>query len=154
MLILEQWQWMAIALIAVTLAGTLRSSVLMWVSIAATVLSGVTWYDHTIPVMPQIMIFGLITLAGIVITDFFIKPRSHVEEHEENNAVIQAADPSEIIDRTFVLSEPIVHGVGKIEINGTVWRLRGEDAGAGDSIRVLAVDGIERDLLIVARSED
>jgi len=42
---------------------------------------------------------------------------------------------------------------GKIEIDGVVWRVRGENMPAGGKILVRGVDGLERDLLIVVEAE-
>jgi len=152
MYLIEQWEWMAVALIAITLAGTVRSSNWMWIAITATVLSGITWRDQTIPSLYQLLIFVPLTLACIGITRLFSKPGSQTDE-QENEAIVKAPSPRRVLGRSFVLTQPIVDGTGTIEIEEIVWRLRGEDAKAGETIRVLSVDGIERDLLIVAKAE-
>ena len=69
------------------------------------------------------------------------------------NTFIKAPNPRRVVNRTFTLSAPIVNGFGQIEIEGVTWRVRGEDAPAGEQILVLGVDGLERDLLIVTKPE-
>ena len=154
MFLVQEWMWMALALILVTFAGTLRSLALAWASVAATILSGIIWADPSVPLLHQVLIFGLITLAGIALSQFFIKPKPEEESAEtEDEKPVKAPTPAKVINRTFTLSEPIVDGAGKIEIDGTLWRLRGEDAEAGEQIRVLGVDGLQLDVLIVTKEK-
>src|SRR3569623_113068 len=125
MFVLQQWMWMGLTLTAITFAFTLRSLLLPWVCVASA-------------------------LVGMVLSQFFIQP---AVESEQEEAPVKAVNPSKIVNRTYTLTEPIVNGYGQIEIDGTLWRLRGEDAAAGEQVRVLRVDGLERDLLIVEREE-
>ena len=43
--------------------------------------------------------------------------------------------------RTFVLSEPIVEGSGRVRIDDTTWQVRGPDAPAGARVTVTGSDG-------------
>ena len=149
---IQDWQWMALALIAVTFAATLRSIILLWLSLAATAVGSIVWHDPTVPVLYQLMILGAITLAGVAISQLFIKPKPESGPQEEE-VVIKAPNPRHVVNRTFTLTEPIVDGFGKIEIDGVVWRVRGEDAAAGERIFVRGVDGVELDLLVVMKPE-
>ncbi len=154
MFIVQEWMWMALALLLVTFAGTLRSLGLTWASIAATVMSGIIWADPTLPLLHQALIFGIITFGGVALSQFFIKPKTDEESAEaEEDEPIKAPDPAKVINRTFTLSEPIVDGVGTLEVDGVTWRLRGEDSAAGEQIRVIGVDGLQLDQLIVTKEK-
>lgn len=151
---IQEWMWMALALLAITFAGTLRSLSLTWVSLVATLVGGITWANKTMPDITQLLIFAAVTLPGVAIVHFFIKPRlATTQTDEDPQSAIKAPSPRQIIHRSFTLTEPIVNGFGQIEINGVTWRVRGEDSAAGEQIHVLGVDGLERDLLIVTRAE-
>ena len=150
MFVLQQWMWMGLTLTAITFAFTLRSLLLTWVCVASAIVGTIVWADPTVPNLYQLLIFGAITLVGMVLSQFFIQP---AVESEQEEAPVKAVNPSKIVNRTYTLTEPIVNGYGQIEIDGTLWRLRGEDAAAGEQVRVLRVDGLERDLLIVEREE-
>ncbi len=151
---IQEWQWMALALIAVTFAGSMRSLNWLWASLASTAVGTLVWADKAFPVMYQLLVFGAIMLAGVAISQFLIKPRLKSDEDEnEQEPVIRAGNPARVVNRTYTLSEPIVDGFGEIEIEGVTWRVRGEDAAAGEHILVLGVDGLERDLLIVTKAE-
>ena len=45
------------------------------------------------------------------------------------------------IGRTFTLEEPIVNGMGKIKVDDSIWKISGEDCGAGTKIKVIGIDG-------------
>jgi membrane protein implicated in regulation of membrane protease activity len=150
---IQDWQWMAVALIAVTFAGTMRSLFMVWASLAATAVGAIVWSDPSVPVLYQLLVFGAVTLGGFALSHLFIKPRPESHEQRAEEPVIKAPNPRHVINRTFTLTEPIVDGSGQIEIEGVTWRVRGEDATAGEQILVVGVDGLERDLLIVTKPE-
>src|SRR3569832_230253 len=155
-MILQQWMWMGLALMAVTFAATLRSLFLVWVSIGAVVVGTLTWADPTVPPMYQLMFFGAVPLTGVDLTHFIVKPTPEPESESNTDGEeppVKAANASHLIYRTLTLNQPIVDGFGEMEIDGVMWRLRGEDAQPGEQVRVLNVDGLERDLLIVAKEE-
>lgn len=56
----------------------------------------------------------------------------------------------EFIGRRLKLSEPITSGTGTLNINDTLWRIRGDDLPAGTWVKVTGVDGLE---LIVERDD-
>ena len=153
-MLIQNWQWMAVALIAITFAGTMRSITMLWLSLASTAIGAIVWADPTIPNLYQLLIFGAIALGGIALSQIFIKPKDESEKaQEEQEPVIKAPNPRPLIHRSFTLSEPIIDGFGEIEVDGVVWRVRGEDSAAGERIYVMGVDGLERDLLIVTKAE-
>ena len=45
------------------------------------------------------------------------------------------------VGRSFTLSEPIVNGVGKLQVDDTTWRISGADLPAGRKVQVTGVDG-------------
>lgn len=154
MFVLQEWMWMALALTAVTFAATLRSLFLLWVTLAALIVGGIVWADPTVPMLYQLLGFGAIVLGLVVVGQFFITPAGETDAApEDDEPAVKAINASRLINQTYTLTEPIVDGFGELEIDGTRWRLRGEDAAAGEQIRVLNVDGLERDLLIVVKED-
>lgn len=39
------------------------------------------------------------------------------------------------------IEEPIENGIGKVRVEDTVWRARGEDAPAGSQVRIVGIEG-------------
>jgi len=46
-----------------------------------------------------------------------------------------------LIGRETVLIEPIINGVGRIQVDDTFWRVHGDDLATGKLIRIIDVDG-------------
>lgn len=44
--------------------------------------------------------------------------------------------------RTFTLSEPIINGRGKINVDDSTWRVEGPDLPAGTPVLVIGVDSV------------
>lgn len=149
---LEQWHWWTLCLIFVTLAGVVRGSLMLWLTLASGVLGGVSWVQPETPAMYQLMLFALITMGGMALGELFTKQKpAEVEAPPAPEDRRLSGD--RFIDKVYVLETPIVNGTGNIVIEGQVWRVRGENAQVGEEIRVVAADGIERDLLIVERAD-
>ena len=109
---------MAVCLIAITFAGTLRSINLVWISLGAAAIGAIVWASP-MPNLYQLMIFAAIAAGGIALSQLFIKskddePASQQERQEEEPVVIKAPNPRRLIHQTFTLTEPIVDGAGRI----------------------------------------
>src|SRR3569833_3367647 len=153
-MILQQWMWMGLALMVVFFVVSLCCLFLVWVCFGVVVVGFFSWADTTVPPMNQLLFFGAVTLTGVVLSQFFVKPKPESESNTDGEEPpVKAANASHLINRTLTLNQPIVDGFGEMEIDGVMWRLRGEDAQPGEQVRVLNVDGLERDLLIVAKEE-
>lgn len=44
--------------------------------------------------------------------------------------------------RVFCLEDGIVNGEGKMKVDDTVWRIRGQDCPKGTMVRVVSADGV------------
>ena len=56
------------------------------------------------------------------------------------------------VGRVFTLEHPIVNGRGKLKVDDTTWKVRGEDCPAATRVRVTGVEGVE--LLVEAEGSD
>lgn len=50
--------------------------------------------------------------------------------------------PDQLVGRSVVVEEAIVHGRGKVRVGDTLWLVQGPDAPAGAEMRVTAADGV------------
>jgi len=48
---------------------------------------------------------------------------------------------SQYIGREFTLTEPIVNGIGRLNVDDTIWRISGPDMDSGVQIIVDGMDG-------------
>ncbi len=149
--ILEHWHWWALTLAFVVCTAVMRGSIWMAMTISTAIVGALSWNDPSLGNMLQLGIFVTITFILVLLMDFLMGGKSKsiiVEEKREK----QNHPRGELyMNKVFKLESPIVNGVGSLTIEGNVWKIRGEDAPAGEEVRIVTVDGIERDLLVVER---
>lgn len=132
---LGDWVWWALGLILLGIEVIAPGFFLMWFGIAA-LLIGTGTLIFSWPW--QLQVIGFLVLSVITVM---------VGRRFAGNPDTDTADPhlnlrgSRLTGRTFVLSEPIVEGAGRVKIDDTIWQVRGPDAPAGGRVRVTGADG-------------
>ncbi len=151
MFVLEPWHWWVLTLLFTVFAAFLHSTYFLWMSISSAAVGAVLWFQPLVPALYQVLGFGLITLAGVALFQLF----SPSEAPEEEAQSEQALPRGELyIGRVFTLDAPISNGLGKIEIDGRIWPVRGEQMEAGTDVRIVGIDGIHTSLLSVEKVEE
>ncbi len=129
------WSWWILGLILLGAEVLLPGFFFLWFGIAA-ILIGVSALLIDWPWQSQVV--GFVVLSAIA---------ALVGRRFAGTADGDTADPllnlraNRLEGRTFVLSEPIVEGSGRVKIDDTVWQVRGPDAPAGARIKVIGADG-------------
>jgi len=149
----EHWHWWVLTLLFVVFIAFMRGSLFIWMTGSSAVVGTVVWLDPQTELISQLFLFTLITIAGVGVTRLFSKGKSVTEEQdEEQSNAMPRSFP--LIGRVYTLETPIINGSGDITIKDSKWRIRGEDAKAGEQVRIIGVDGIDRSLFIVEKEED
>jgi membrane protein implicated in regulation of membrane protease activity len=132
---LGDWAWWVLGLILLGIEVMAPGYFLMWFGIAALVIGvGTLIFDWPW----QVQVIGFLVLSVIAVL---------VGRRFAGNPDVDTADPhlnlraSRLVGRTFVLSEPIAEGAGRVRIDDSVWQVRGPDAPAGARVRVTGADG-------------
>ncbi len=146
---MEQWHWWVLALIFVCCIAVFEHTIHIWLTLSTTVVGVLVWLDPQTPNKFQFLLFGFITLTGMVISSFFSGNRKDSQETPIKGREFAEHQETDIIGRVFTLEEPIVNGKGKLHYNSQKWQLRGKDAETGSKIRVVSIDGIDQTLLQV-----
>jgi membrane protein implicated in regulation of membrane protease activity len=129
------WSWWILGLILLGAEVLLPGFLFLWFGIAA-ILIGISALLIDWPWQFQILGFVALSVIAAVIGRRFA-----------GTANGETADPQlnvragRLEGRTFILSEPIVEGRGRVKIDDTVWQVRGPDASAGTRIKVTGSDG-------------
>lgn len=147
--LLEQWHWWTITLLACTFAFAFRGSKLAWAAIGSTVVGGILWFKPDFPAMYQIGIFIVITTLGAALTTVLTKNSTTDSEGDERGEPKMVLRVDRLIGYVITLETPIVNGSGSFEIQGVTLRIRGADCAAGEKVKVVGVDGIDRERLMV-----
>jgi membrane protein implicated in regulation of membrane protease activity len=129
------WSWWVLGLILLGIEVVMPGFFFLWFGVAA-ILIGVSALLIDWPWQWQVLGFVVLSVIAALIGRRFA-----------GNPDVDTSDPhlnlraGRLQGRTFVLSEPIVEGAGRVQIDDTIWRVRGPDAPAGARIRVTGADG-------------
>ncbi len=130
------YSWWAIALALLAIETIVPGASILWFGIAAFIVGLVLIFVPDIPLLGQIFLFGVCSLASVwVYWKFFRKHESPSDQPLLNRKADQ------LIGREFVLDAPIELGRGKLKIGDALWTLQGPDLGVGTRVRVAATDG-------------
>jgi len=129
------WSWWILGLILLGAEVLLPGFFFLWFGIAA-ILIGISAVLIDWPWQMQLLGFVVLSVATALIGRRFA-----------GTGEGETADPhlnlraSRLEGQTFVLTEPIVEGRGRIRIDDSVWQVRGPDAPVGARVVVTGAEG-------------
>lgn len=144
---LEFWHWLTFAVVLIILEMLSPGAFFLWLGIAAGCVGIVLYVRPELSWQLQLIVFAVLSVASIAtwrLTRAFFPP----QEAEVPNLNQRA---NQYIGRTFTLIEPIVNGVGKIRVDDSTWRVRGEDMPVDSQVIVTGVDGIVFDVELLLK---
>ncbi|NMA98685.1 MAG: NfeD family protein [Phyllobacteriaceae bacterium] len=129
------WSWIIAGLVILGLELVVSGFFLVWLGIAA-VLTGLITLAQPLPWPWQWLIFGVLSLASILVwTSISRRRRANSTEPELNRRT------DRYIGHEAVLDRPIVDGYGRLALGDTIWRITGPDLPIGQRIRIVGADG-------------
>lgn len=139
------WTWFIIAALLLLLELLASGIFFVFLGIAAVVvglLDLVITMNWQVEIAAFAVLSVILVLVGRPIVTRNIKSETDQPNLNQRNR--------EFIGKRLQLSEPIKSGTGKLNINDTLWRVRGTDMPKGTWVKVTAVDGLE---LVVEKDE-
>ena len=130
------WHWGILAILLVVIEMLVPGTYLMWLGIAAGIVAIVLLPFPDLGWQVQLALFAVLSVAAVVASRLWL--RRHPIETEQP-ALNRRGE--QYVGRTFTLTEPIENGEGKLRVDDTIWKIRGDDTEAGVRIRVTGADG-------------
>jgi len=134
---LNSWHWGIIAVIFVVLEMFVPGAFLVWMGVAAAVVSLVMVIFPSMGWEIQFLIFAIVSVASIFGWRIYAKKHPTVTDQPRLN---QRGE--QYVDRIFTLEEPVINGQGKIKVDDSTWKIEGDDCEAGTKVKVVGVDGV------------
>jgi membrane protein implicated in regulation of membrane protease activity len=132
---LGPWAWVIAGLILLGLEVLAPGNVFVWFGIAALITGGLALIA-SLGWQAEFLIFVVLAVLLVVAgRRYFARGQAASEQPFLNQ---RAAGQ---IGRTFVLTEPVVGGQGRIRIDDTIWRVSGPNLPSGTRVRVVSADG-------------
>jgi inner membrane protein len=140
------WHWLAFAVFLLTVELLAPGMFFLWMAQAAGITGLLLFIFPSMGWEIQIGIFSVLSVVGIALARRFFK-RHPIESDQP----LLNRRTSQYIGRVFTLDRPIINGQGKIRVDDSTWKIRGEDCEAGT--RVVVVDA-ESVVLLVERIDE
>ena len=110
----------------------------MWLALAAASV-GITDYFVDLSWQLELLAFAGFSLVYVYLArPWYSKGTLQNSDQPNLNQRIYA-----FVGKSFVLSEPIVNGQGKLDIEGTRWDVLGPNLAKGATVKVTAVEGMK-----------
>jgi len=139
---LNYWHWFGLGITLAILEMLLGGSFLfLWLGLIA-ILTGISvWFVPTLIWQYQLLIFTIDSIIMLIVWKKFLSKKFSSTMKPEHAIKLNRRN-EQYIGRIFTLTEPIVNGIGKIQVDDSTWRVSGPDLPVGASIEVIGVDGI------------
>ena len=132
----EFWHWWVAAVVLLILEVFAPGAFFLWLAIAAGVLGLVVMAAPAMAWDMQLLVFAVLSVAAVVLGRVWLKRHPIGTDRPTLN---RRGD--QYVGRVFTLDEPVINGFGKIRVDDTTWKIRGDDCAAGSRVRVVGVDG-------------
>jgi membrane protein implicated in regulation of membrane protease activity len=140
------WHWWILGAGLLILEVFAPGAFFLWLAVAAGITGLVAWLAPSLGWEIQLLLFSVLAVVSTVVW------RNYLRKHPiETDQPTLNRRGEQYVGRVFTLAEPIVNGSGKIRVDDSTWKVRGEDCDAATRIRVTGVDGT---VLLVERAPD
>lgn len=143
---INHWHWLILGVLLVTLEILTASFFIIWVGLAALLLGIATFFVPVESWELQVLIFSGLSAASLLVGHRFAR-RWHAETEAPN--LNQGAE--QYIGRHLTLTDAIVHGIGRVNLEGTSWRVAGPDTPKDEIVVVTGVSGATLNVLPIER---
>ncbi len=133
----DSLNWLILGIALIVAEMVVPGFFLLWMGIGSLLLSLIVWIFPQLPLLAQVLMFGLLTLSSILLSRRYLK--SDICQTDQPNLNRRGA---QYIGKHYLVENAIVNGTGKIRIGDTVWSVRGPDCPKQTRVQVTAVDGI------------
>lgn len=130
------WHWWILAAALIILEVFAPGAFFLWLGIAAGVVGGLIYLTPNLAWEYQVLVFSVLSVVSILVWRKYFRT---TPEDTDEPALNRRGE--QYVGRVFTLTEPVVNGMGKIRVDDTTWKIRGEDCPAGTRVEVTGVDG-------------
>ena len=134
---LDYWGWGIIGLVFVIIEVMVPGVLFLWLGLAAFAVGAVVLILPDVSWQIQGLLFAVLSVVSVIAGRAYLK-RNPLQTEDAN----LNRRGHQYVDRIFTLDEPIVNGIGKLNVDDTTWKIEGSDMQAGAKVKVTGVDGV------------
>lgn len=129
--------WVAIALVLIAAETMAPGAFLLWMGIAAAVVSLIVLVLPGLSLLMQVVLFVVLSVIAVLAYRKWFRRR---ERPSDQPLLNRRAD--QLVGRVLELDQAIVDGRGRVKVGDAFWTVSGPDLPLGSRVRVVAVDGM------------
>lgn len=130
------WNWWVFALVLFIVEVLVAGTFFLWMGISAGLVGLVLFFLPDLGWEIQLSLFAIFSVISIIISRIWLAKHARAATPSTLNR-----RGSQYIGREFTLTEPIVNGIGRLNVDDTIWRISGPDMDSGVQIIVDGMDG-------------
>ncbi len=134
---LQAWHWAVLGISLLILEILAPGVFFMWMGLAAGLAALLSWLFADLGWQAQVLAFAGLSVITVIAGRKWLNPQNTDTEEPALNR-----RGEQYLGRVFTLDQPMVNNEGKIRVDDTTWKIRGEDCSAGSRVRVIGVDGV------------
>lgn len=129
------WTWLALGLMLGVAEMIIPGVFLIWLA-GAAIITGLLTLVLPIGIPLQIVTFAALAIVSVFVGRRYLRDNPILEADPKMNRRGQR-----MVGDTVVVVSPIVNGRGRVRHGDSEWIAKGEDAAAGDRVRITGSDG-------------
>ncbi len=133
---INHYHWWIVGVVMIILEVMAPTFFFIWMGFAAGVVGLLLLFFPDLGWKTQLLAFSTLAVVSIFASREYLKKKPIATDRPTLNK-----RGSQYIDRIFTLTEPIVDGVGRIQVDDSSWKISGDDLAAGQKVRVTDVEG-------------
>ncbi|MGR8935183.1 MAG: NfeD family protein [Gammaproteobacteria bacterium] len=130
------WYWWAIAALLLLIELLAPGFFFLWMAAAAFFTGCLLLLIPMLSLEMQVFLFSVLSIMSIAVWHYYFKKHPIESDHPLLNK-----RSAQYVGRVFTLEEPIINGQGKIKVDDSIWKVRGDDCEGSTKIKVVGVDG-------------
>lgn len=134
---LTHWHWWILAIVLLVIETIAPGAWFLWFAIAAALTGVLVLLASNIGWEIQLLFFAVASVASVLAWRQYRKMHPQTSDQPLLNR-----RGEQYIGRRVTLQEPIVNGVGKIVVDDSTWKIRGQDQASGTTVVVVGADGV------------
>jgi inner membrane protein len=126
--------WLVVGFLLCAAETLAPGAFLIWIG-AAMLIVGVVEFFWPLEITAQLFLFAALVVVLVIVGR---RVYGSLDQRSPSQPLSRAEN---LVGKEFFLDQPIVRGFGNIRVDDSIWRVTGEDMGAGAKVRVTGVEG-------------
>ena len=128
------WRWWIIAVVLIILEVSAPGTFFLWMGVSAGVVGVGLLLVPELAWEFQLTLFSTLSVIAILLS------RRYLQKNKGGPSKLSQRG-KRYIGRTVTVAEVITNGIGKVQIEDTLWRARGADTAVGEQVKIVAIEG-------------